>query len=95
MQVLDNQLELIYNSYVWTEDVVKKTCRKRWMIETNGERESGKSVLGAQHDDDDNLLSSYSWNLEFIWSDFESENQRIGKLKKMVIKATKYTKDSS
>ena len=26
----------------------------RWTIETNGEGESGKSVLAVQHDDDNN-----------------------------------------
>ena len=30
--------------------------RKRWTIETNGERESGKSVLAACHDDDDDII---------------------------------------
>ena len=38
-QVLDDLQELLYNSSVRTQDLVYKTCRKRWMIETNGERE--------------------------------------------------------
>ena len=50
--VLDDQRELIYKNSVRTQDVVLKTCWKRWMIETNGERESGKSVP-ARHDDND------------------------------------------
>ena len=58
MQVLDDQLELIYNSSVWTQDIVQKTCWKCWMMETNGEKESGKSVLVVCHDDD---------NDEFKW----------------------------
>ena len=53
MQVLDNQLESIYNSFVWTQDVILRTCQKQWMIEMNGKRELGKSVLAALHDDDD------------------------------------------
>ena len=54
LKVLDDQLELIYKSSVQTQDVVYKTNRKRWTIETNGEKESGKSMLTARHDDDDN-----------------------------------------
>ena len=65
-QVLDDQIELIYNNSVRTQDVVEKTCWEKWMIETNDERELGKSVLPAWisltlslllslHDDDDNI----------------------------------------
>ena len=39
-------------------DVALKTCQKRWMIVRSGERESGISVLAAQHDDDDYLQIS-------------------------------------
>ena len=53
VKVLDDHLELLYKSSLWTHDVVLKTSQKRWMIETNDERESGKSVLAAWHDDDD------------------------------------------
>ena len=56
VQVFDDQLELIYNSSVRTLGVVWNTYRKRWMIETNGEREPGKFMLAARHDDDDNDL---------------------------------------
>ena len=53
LQELDDQLELIYNCTVRTQE----TCLKRWMIETKGERErereSRKSMLAAWHDDDD------------------------------------------
>ena len=56
VQVLTDKLD-IYNSSVRTQNVVKKTCRKRWIIETNGERESRKSVLIAEHDDD-SIISS-------------------------------------
>ena len=66
VQELDDQLEPIYNSSVWTQDVAWKTCRKRWTTETNGERESGKSVLKALHDDDDDdsvcFQMTYNYN---------------------------------
>ena len=39
VQMLDDQLELTYNSFVQTRVVVLKTCWKRWIIETNGKRE--------------------------------------------------------
>ena len=35
------------------QDVVQKTCRRRWTIGKSGERGSGISVLPARHDDDD------------------------------------------
>ena len=50
---LDDQLEPIYNSTVRIQDVVWKTTRERWTIETDDEGGSGKSVLAAWHDDDD------------------------------------------
>ena len=52
-QKQDDQLELTYSSYVKTQDVTLKTCRRRWMIGRSGERGSGISVLAARHDDDD------------------------------------------
>ena len=47
------QLEFIYIISDRTQDVVSKNCRERWMIGKIGKRESGKSVLSAQLDDDD------------------------------------------
>ena len=45
-------------------DVIWKTCRERWTIETNGERELGKSVQVAWKDDgdddDDEFLNHYA-----------------------------------
>ena len=41
-QRLDDQKELIYNSSVWTQEVVYETCQKLWKIKTNGKRESGE-----------------------------------------------------
>ena len=52
-QKQDGQLELTYSSYVRTQDVTQKTCRRRWMIGRSGERWSRISVLAARHDDDD------------------------------------------
>ena len=34
-------------------DITLKTNWEQWMIETGGERGSGRSVLAVQHDDDD------------------------------------------
>ena len=52
-QVLNDQLELIDNDSVLTQDVIWRTCRVQWTIKMNGRRELGKSVLVAQHDEDD------------------------------------------
>ena len=49
----DDQLEPTYSSSVPIWDVDLKTCWKQWMIGRRGERESGISVLMAQHHDDD------------------------------------------
>ena len=54
-QVLGDQVEFICNSSVWTQDVALKTSQKQWTIEMNGKGGSGKSVLVAQHDDDDDI----------------------------------------
>ena len=43
----NDQLESIYNSTVPIHDVVWKTSRERWTIETGGERGSKRSVLAA------------------------------------------------
>ena len=55
-QRLDDQPEPINNSSVPIQDVAWKTCRERWTIETGGEKGSGKSVLAAWHDDDDETI---------------------------------------
>ena len=54
-QKQDDQLELTHSSYVKTQDVTLKTCRRQWMIGRSGERWSGISVLAARHDDDDDV----------------------------------------
>ena len=59
-QGLSNRVESIYKSSVLIQDIAWKTFRERWTIETNGERASRKSVLGAgQDDDDDNCLKGF------------------------------------
>ena len=55
-QKQDDQLELTYSSYVRTQDVILKTCQRRWIIWRSGERGLGISVLAARHDDDDDDL---------------------------------------
>ena len=57
----DDQPELTYSSYVRTQDVTLKTCRRRWMIGRSGERWSRISVLAARHDDDDDYIPQTSW----------------------------------
>ena len=52
-QKQDNQLEHTYSSYVRIQDVALKICQRRWTIWKRGKRESGISVLAAQHDDDE------------------------------------------
>ena len=63
-QVLDDQLELIYNRSMQTQDVVKRTCQVWWKIETNGETESRKSLLaGHCWRSKDELISDVrQWN---------------------------------
>ena len=66
-QRLDDQLEPIYSSSAPIRDVPWKASQERWTIETGGERESGISVLAAQHDDDESVLGYryiYSTNHE-------------------------------
>ena len=49
----DDQPEPTYSSSVSIRDVVLKTCRKKWIIEKDGQRGSGIFVLMVRHDDDD------------------------------------------
>ena len=55
-QKQDDQLEPIYNNSMPIQDIAWKTSRERWTIETSVERGSGRSMLAAQHDDDDDEL---------------------------------------
>ena len=67
-QKQDNQLKHTYSSYVRIWDVALKTCLRRWTIGRSGERGSGISVLAARHDDDDMVLSNYSYLIIIIIS---------------------------
>ena len=71
-QGLGHQLEPICNSSVLIQDVAWKTCRKQWTIETSGEREKGKSVQAAWHDDDDdddyNVSLSIQLNISHMFT---------------------------
>ena len=58
-QKQDDQLEFTYSSYMKTQNVTLKTCRRRWMIGRGGERGSGISVLAARHEDDDIYIYMY------------------------------------
>ena len=49
----------VSSSYVRTQDVTLKTCRRRWMTGRGGERWLGISVLAARHDDDDIYIYIY------------------------------------
>ena len=55
VQKQDDQHEYTFSNYVRIQDVVQKTCLRRWTIGKSGERGSGISVLPAQHDDDDDF----------------------------------------
>ena len=52
-----DQPELTYSSYVRTQDVTQKTCRRWWTIGKSGERWSRISVLAARLDDDEAKFS--------------------------------------
>ena len=49
----DSQLEPIYNSFVPIQDIALKTSREQWRSKTGGERVSGRFVMTARHNDDD------------------------------------------
>ena len=68
----DDQQEPIYDSSVQIQDVALKTCRERWTIEMGGERGSGRSVLPARHDEDDDILFRKTNNPK--WTTIASES---------------------
>ena len=57
VQKQDDQHEHTFRNYVRIQDVVQKTCLRRWTIGKSGERGSGISVLPAWHDDDDEIAT--------------------------------------
>ena len=66
VQKQDDQHEHTFSNYVRIQDVVLKTCLRRWTIGKSGERGSGISVLPARHDDDDDDYSTYNWGDKVI-----------------------------
>ena len=66
-QKQDDQLEPIYNNSVLIQDIALKTSRERWTIETGNERGSGKSVLSAWHNDDDDIYDISPIYIEIIF----------------------------
>ena len=63
VQKQDDQHEHTFSNYVRMQDVVQKTCLRRWTTGKSGERGSGISVLPARHNDDDDIFSNY-WKWE-------------------------------
>ena len=61
VQKQDDQHEHTFSNYVRIQDVVQKTCLRRWTIGKSGERGSGISVLPARHDDDDDDMSKIAF----------------------------------
>ena len=58
VQKQDDQHEHTFSKYVRIQDVVQKTCRRRWTIGKSYDRGSGISVLPARHDNDDDCFST-------------------------------------
>ena len=54
--VLADQQELTDNISAWTHDVIWKTGQERWIIDTDEDKKSGKSVLPARLNNDDASL---------------------------------------
>ena len=49
----DDHLETTYSNSMPIQDIALKISQERWTIETGGERGSGRSVMAAWRDDDD------------------------------------------
>ena len=62
----DNQLEPVYNISVPIQGIAWKTFREQLMIETAGERGSGRSKQATRHDDDDDRYQNYDKNMLMI-----------------------------
>ena len=67
VQKQDDQHEHTFSNYVRIQDVVLKTCLRRWTIGKSGERGSGISVLPARHDDDDDDIYLCGWQYIYIY----------------------------
>ena len=53
-----DQLKPIYNRYVPIQDIALNIFRERWVIETGGERGSGRNTADAADDDDEFIDSA-------------------------------------
>ena len=73
VQKQDDQHEHTFSNYVRIQDVVQKTCLRRWTIGKSGERGSGISVLPARHDDDDD-------DDDILWPQFIKSLCRLAQL---------------
>ena len=87
VQKQDDQHEHTFSNYVRIQDVVQKTCLRRWTIGKSGERRSGISVLPARRDDDDNDDKRYiKWKHPRSWFELGQDeyigNPLISMLKK-------------
>ena len=74
-QKQDDQHEHTFSNYVRIQDVVQKTCQRRWTIGKSGERGSGISVLPARHDDDDDNFEYKNLSIQLhFFSKFNLSN---------------------
>ena len=76
-QKQDDQLEITYSSYVKTQEVTPKTCRRRWIIGRSRERGSGISVLAARHDDDEDTYPECVTSCFFLWRLIQGRDKRL------------------
>ena len=60
VQKQDDQHEHTFSNYVRIQDVVQKTCLRRWTIGKSGERGSRISVLTARYDDDEDETKKHT-----------------------------------
>ena len=67
VQKQDDQHEHTFSNYVRIQDVVQKTCLRRWTIGKSGERGSGISVLPVRYDDDDIYIYIYIYTYIYIY----------------------------
>ena len=66
VQKQDDQHEHTFSNYVRIQDVVQKTCLRRWTIGKSVERGSGISVLPARHDDEVWSIHLFKMIVNFI-----------------------------
>ena len=45
--ILADQQEFICISFVWTQDVIRRTCQEQWMVGTDGERKRAKEIFAV------------------------------------------------